>query len=375
MAQKDYYNILGVGKTASQDEVKSAYRKLAKKYHPDLNPNDETANEKMKEVNEAYEVLGDADKRGKYDRGEMDFGQGFGAGQGFSGFSSGAGFDFSDIFDIFGMGGNKRNSRTNTAGEDLTYQLSLTFMEAAVGCTKEITFNRLEKCTTCGGSGAKSASGISTCDKCKGTGRVQYQRQTLFGTQVTQGVCDKCNGTGKIIIDRCADCNGKGVVNKKKVITVNIPAGIDNGDVRTLAEQGNASKYAGGANGRLLLVISVLRNKVYKRDGLDLYATVPVPLATAANGGEIEIPTLQGVMTHKLPEGISNGEVIRFRGKGIKTISNGVGDLYITVNIEVPRNLNRQQKEKLDMLERELNLKNYPQKNDYLKNLTDLYNK
>lgn len=367
MAQKDYYNILGVEKTATQDEIKSAYRKLAKKYHPDLNPNNPEATEKMKEINEAYEILGNEEKRGKYDRGEMDMGAGF------SGFNQGAGFDFSDIFDIFGMG-SRRNSRQNTSGEDLTYQVSLSFMEAALGCAKEINFTRLEKCSSCGGNGAKNSASVKTCDKCNGTGRVIFQRQTIFGIQQTQSTCDKCGGTGKIITDKCTACGGKGLLSKKKTITVNIPAGVENGEIRTIAEQGNASRYAGGTNGKLLLVINVERSKVFKRDGLDLYVKVPVSLATAANGGEIEVPTLTGIMMHKLPEGVENGETIRFRGKGIKS-SRGTGDLYITILIEVPKNLGRQQKEKLDLLERELTLRNYPTKKTYLENVSALYNK
>ncbi len=367
MAQKDYYSVLGVEKTATQDEIKSAYRKLAKKYHPDLNPNNPEATEKMKEINEAYEILGNEEKRGKYDRGEMDMGAGF------SGFNQGAGFDFSDIFDIFGMGG-RRSARQNTAGDDLTYQVNLSFMEAALGCAKEINFTRLEKCQTCGGSGAKSAGAVKTCDKCGGTGRVVFQRQTLFGVQQTQTVCDKCGGTGKIITDKCISCGGKGLVSKKKTITVNIPAGVENGEIRTIAEQGNASRYPGGTNGKLLLVINVERSKIFRRDGLDLYVTVPVSLSTAANGGEVEIPTLSGVMMHKLPEGVTNGEIIRFRGKGIRS-TRGTGDLYITVVVEVPKSLNRQQKEKLDTIERELTLRNYPQKKEYLDNISALYAK
>ena len=368
MAQKDYYNILGVEKNASQDEVKSAYRKLAKKYHPDLNPNNPEATEKMKEVNEAYEILGDETKRKKYDRGEMDFGQGF------SGFGQGAGFDFSDIFDIFGMGGSRRSARQNTVGEDITHQVNLSFMESVLGCSKEVNFTRLEKCGTCGGSGAKSANSVKTCDKCGGSGRVIYQRQTLFGISQQQTTCDKCGGTGKIITDKCTDCGGKGLVSKKKTISVNIPAGIETGEVRTISEQGNASRYPGGTNGRLLLVFNVERSKVFKRDNLDLYVTVPVSLATACNGGEIEIPTLNGVMMHRLPEGIANGERIRFRGKGIKS-TRGTGDLYVTISIEVPRSLNRQQRESLESLERELSLKNYPQKKDYLEKINALYAK
>lgn len=367
MAQKDYYAVLGVEKTASQDDIKSAYRKLAKKYHPDLNPGNAEATERMKEVNEAYEILGDADKRGKYDRGEMDMGQGFG------GFRA-EDIDFSDIFNMFGMGGRSGARRTSTTGENLKYRLQLTFMEACLGCTKEITFNRSEKCPSCGGTGAKSAKGISTCDKCHGTGQLQYRRQTLFGTQITQAPCDKCGGTGKIITEKCTTCGGRGVVNKKKVININLPAGINSGDIRTIVGQGNASSYPDGENGNLILVIDVLKSKVFKRDGVDLYVNVPVPYSVAVGGGEVEVPTIYGVIKAKLPESTANGEVIRFKGKGIKT-ARGTGDLYITVNIEVPRGLSKTQKETLASIEKELALKNYPKRKEYLENINELYKK
>lgn len=366
MAQKDYYAVLGVAKTATQDEIKSAYRTLAKKYHPDLHPGDTQAAEKMKEVNEAYSVLGDADKRAKYDRGEMDMGQGFG------GFRA-EDIDLSDLFSMFGMG--NRASRRSPNGESLRYKLNLTFMEACLGCSKEITFNRLERCTACGGTGAKNASSMTTCDKCHGTGQVQYRRQTLFGTQVTTATCDKCGGSGKIITEKCPVCNGKGLVSKKKIITVNIPAGVDSGDTRTLEGQGNAAPRPDAANGNLILVIEVAKSKVFRqRDGLDLYVNVPVPYSVAVTGGEIDIPTIYGVIKAKLPEGTANGEIIRFKGKGIKT-ARATGDLYITVNIEVPRSLSKNQKEIIENFEKELTLKNYPRRKEYLENISEMYKK
>lgn len=229
MAVKDYYKILGVEKNASQEEIKSAYRKLAKQYHPDLHPGDNAAAEKFKEVNEAYSVLGDAEKRKKYDRGEMDMEGGFNPFGG-GGFTA-TGFD--DIFDMFsdafGFGGGRRRSSgaATAAGSDITYNVELTFMESVLGCKKPINFTRVEKCPVCGGSGAKDDAHLKTCDKCGGSGQVRYSRSTLFGQQITMGVCDKCGGSGKIVTENCTSCGGKGIVNKNKVINVSIPAGVE----------------------------------------------------------------------------------------------------------------------------------------------------
>lgn len=365
---KDYYKILGVEKNASQDDVKSAYRKLAKQYHPDLNPGNTQAAEKMKEINEAYEVVGDADKRKKYDRGELNFdGAQYGGG-------AGAGFDFSDIFDLFNMGTRQKRER-QAVGEDVQFNLSLTFMEACIGVTKEIAFNRLEDCTTCSGTGAKNAQGVTACDKCGGTGRMSFQRNTLFGVQVTQTVCDKCGGTGKYIVDKCGDCGGKGVKLKKKIITVTIPPGVDNGEVRSLPNQGHASRVPGGTNGRLLLVISVQPNRILKRDGLDIYTTVPVPYSVMASGGEIEIPSPYGKITQKIGEGATNGETIRIKGKGIRSNSGRTGDVYAQLLVEIPRSLSRAQKQQLESVESQLNMKNYPNRKIYLEETENLYKK
>ncbi|MBQ2724068.1 MAG: DnaJ domain-containing protein, partial [Clostridia bacterium] len=244
MAQKDYYAILGVSKTASDDEIESAYRKMAKKYHPDLHPNDNEAAEKFKECNEAYSVLGDAQKRQRYDRGEYDMGMN-GAG-GFNPFGGGGftatGFD--DIFDMFSEfmgGGRTRTSRsTHAQGSDISYRLNLTFKEAALGCKKQINYTRVERCSSCHGTGAKSESHLKTCDKCGGSGRVQVITNTILGRSISMGVCDKCGGTGKIVTEKCRTCNGKGVVNVNKVMNVTIPAGVENGAVLQIAGEGNS---------------------------------------------------------------------------------------------------------------------------------------
>ena len=378
MPAKDYYKILGVDKNASQDEIKSAYRKLAKQYHPDLHPGDNEAAEKFKEVNEAYSVVGDADKRGKYDRGEMDMD---GAG-GFNPFGGGGGFTatgFDDIFDMFsdafGFGGTSRRraQQQSTVGSDITYTLDLTFMEAALGCKKPINFTRVEKCTSCGGSGAKDNEHLKTCDKCGGSGQIRRVQTTIFGQQITVGACDKCQGSGKIVTENCKTCNGRGVINKNKIINVSIPAGVENGAVLSLAGEGNAPKSRTGRNGNLLLVISIKPSKVFKRDGLDLYVTVPVGFTTAVCGGQVEIPATDGVFFHNLAEGTANGETLRFRGKGIRTARGAAGDLYATIEVEVPKGVNRNQKKALEDFERDCTLRNYGKRKAYLDEIAKLY--
>ena len=374
MAQKDYYKILGVEKSASADEIKSAYRRLAKQYHPDLHPGDNAAAEKFKEINEAYSVVGDPDKRGKYDRGEMDMNGGFNP-YGSGGFSA-SGFD--DIFDMFsdafGFGGSRRRaSSQNTVGSDITYTVELTFMESILGCKKPVNFARVERCSACNGTGAKDDSCLKTCDKCGGSGQVRQVRNTLFGQQISVGACDKCGGTGKIVTDTCKTCGGKGTVRKNKVINVSIPAGVENGAVLQLAGEGNAARGKGGRPGNLLLVMSVKPSRVFQRQNFDLYVTVPVSYATAVLGGEIEIPAPDGVFIHKLAEGTSNGETLRFRGKGIRTARGVTGDLYATISVEVPKNISRSQRRAIEDFERDCSLKNYAKRKEYLDEIAKLY--
>lgn len=375
MPQKDYYQTLGVSKTASPDEIKSAYRKLAKQYHPDLHPGDAAAAEKFKEINEAYSVVGDAEKRQKYDRGEMDMG-----GAGFNPFGGGgysaSGFD--DIFDMFsdafGFGGTtSRRKSANASGSDITYTLELTFMESVLGCKKPVNFSRVEKCPDCGGTGAKDDAHLKTCDKCGGSGQVRYSRSTLFGQQITIGACDKCGGSGKIVTENCKTCNGKGVIGRNKIINVSIPAGVENGAVLQLAGEGNAMKGKGGRNGNLLLVISVKPSKIFTRENFDLKVTLPVSFATAVCGGEVEIPSPEGMFIYKMPEGTANGETIRFRGKGIKTSRGVSGDLYVTVMVEVPKNVSSAQKQRLKDFENGCTSKNYSKKKEFLEEVSKLY--
>lgn len=383
MAVKDYYKVLGVDKSASQDEIKSAYRKLAKQYHPDLHPGDEAAAEKFKEINEAYSVVGDADKRAKYDRGEMD--DQFGGGSGFNPFGGQGGFSasgFDDLFNMFtggfGFGGGSRGGRkAQQAGSDVTVNVELTFMEAVLGCKKSIKFSRVEKCKTCGGTGAKDDSCVKTCDKCNGSGQVRQTYTTVFGQQTVIGQCDKCHGTGTIVTDTCKTCGGKGVSSVSRTIDVTIPAGVEDGTVLQLSGEGNAARGKNSVNGNLLLVVSVKPSKLFKRDGMDLFVTVPVTFQTAACGGEIEIPSPDGVFIHKLGEGTVNGDTLRFRGKGVKgrrgTLS--AGDLYATIEVEVPKALTKAQKKALEDFERDTTARSYPKRKAYLDEVATLYKK
>ena len=378
MPVKDYYKILGVDKNASQDEIKSAYRKLAKQYHPDLHPGDDAAAEKFKEVNEAYSVVGDPDKRGRYDRGEMDMG---GGGAGFNPFGGGGSYTatgFDDIFDmftdIFGGGSSRRRSQQqNSVGSDVTYTVELTFMESVLGCKKPINFTRVEKCPTCNGTGAKDDEHYRTCDKCGGSGQVRRVQNTIFGQQVSIGACDKCHGTGHIVTENCKTCGGRGIVNKNKIINVSIPAGVENGAVLSLPGEGNAPRGRNGRNGNLVLVISVKPSRIFKRDNLDLYVTVPVSYATAVCGGKIEIPAPDGVFFHNLAEGTANGETLRFRNKGIRTARGATGDLLVTIEVEVPKGISRSQKKALEEFEKDCSMRNYSKRRAYLDEIAKLY--
>lgn len=376
MAQKDYYKILGVDKSASADEIKSAYRRLAKQYHPDLHPNDAAAAEKFKEINEAYSVVGDADKRAKYDRGEMDDNFGFnpyGSGGGYSA----SGFD--DIFDmftdVFGFGGSRKRRTNSSVGDDVSCQVELSFMESVLGCTKEIRYSRLERCATCGGTGAKDERSVKTCDKCGGSGQVRQTRNTVFGQQITVGACDKCGGTGKIITDTCKACGGKGVVRVSRTTNVSIPAGVEHGMVLTVAGEGSAPKGRGGRVGNLQIIISVKPSKIFRRENYNLFVEVPVSFSTAVLGGDIEIPSPDGVFIHKLAEGTSNGEQLRFRGKGVRNSRGMAGDLIATVIVEVPKNISRSQRRAIDDFEKDCTLKNYPKRKEFLDEIAKLYQK
>lgn len=360
MAQ-DLYAVLGVPKTATEDEIKKAYRKLAKKYHPDLHPGDKEAEAKFKEVNDAYEVLGDAQKRSNYDQfGTADpsagFG-GFGGASGFSGFSgfNGSGFEFTggfgginDIFEEFFGGGSSRGNSGPQRGATISTSVDISFEEAAQGVTKEIEIERLEKCGTCKGSGAKPGTSVMTCKICNGTGHVTTYQNTILGRIQTSRPCQACHGEGQIVDTPCPSCRGRKVVNKKVKINVQIPAGIDNNQVIQLRGQGQPGEK-GGPSGDIRVLVRVRAHKLFRRDGNNLYCDIPITFVQAAVGAVIEVPTLSGRVKFDLPEGTQPGTKFRLKGKGIKDVNGyGVGDMYITVNVEVPKKLNSEQKEALN---------------------------
>ena len=353
--KRDYYDVLGVSKTASDDEIKQAYRKLAKKYHPDLNPGNKEAEEKFKEVNEAYEVLSDKDKRSKYDQfghAAFDPNAGFGGG-GFSGFS-GSGFTgsftgFDDILNsMFGGGfGRSSSSRPDApmGGSDLQYRITISFEEAAFGCKKEIQYRREEVCGACSGTGAAAGSETKTCPTCKGTGHVRVQQNSFFGTVQSTRTCDACGGTGKIIEKPCERCKGKGRVMVAKTVTVNIPAGIDDGQTLRLGGKGGMG-YNGGPDGDLLVTVSVRNHKQFIREGYDLYLNYTIPMTVAVLGGEVTVPTLSGDVKYKIPEGTQSGTTFRLRGQGIQRLNGSTkGDLLVNCTVEIPKRLTDSQRE------------------------------
>ena len=355
--KRDYYEVLGVSKGASDDEIKKAYRKLAKQYHPDLNPGDKTAEAKFKEVNEAYEVLSDKEKRAKYDQfGHAGVDPNFGAGAGgpFGGFG-GADFGDIDLGDIFGsffgggFGGSSSGARRNgpMKGDTLRAGVTITFEEAAFGCEKEIVLNREETCDTCHGSGCEPGTTAEICPNCRGTCTVRIQRGGGAFTFATTAACPKCGGSGKIIHQPCKACSGSGSVRKQRKITVKIPAGIDNGQAVSLRGQGGAGRN-GGPAGDLIISVTVRPHAFFRRDGTSVYLEQPVSFLQATLGAELEIPTIDGRVKWTLPEGTQPGTTFRLRGKGIPSINGrGRGDQFVTVQVQVPRNLNREQKEAL----------------------------
>ncbi len=368
---KDYYEILGVSKNATPDEIKKAYRTLVKKYHPDLHPNDPASAEKFKEINEANEVLSDDTKRKNYDK----FGDpngaaaGFGGANGFSGFGGG----FEDIFgDIFGsFGGGRQRARTKTKGEDITIELTLSFLDAAKGCRREVSYSRNEPCADCKGTGAKGGTAYKTCERCGGTGQVQYTTSNGFFRSVNVRPCDECRGTGKKILESCPSCKGKGYNKVNTKITLDIPAGADTGSYIRKAGFGEASAN-GGPAGDLIIVMKVENSKIFKRKNFDLYVEVPISFKTAVLGGKVKIPLIDNTMDYVIPEGTQSGKVFFVRGKGIKS-SRGTGDLYIVVNVEIPSKLTRAQKKAVEAFDGEFNLKQSPQMKQYKDNLESMY--
>ncbi|KAA8731319.1 molecular chaperone DnaJ [Acinetobacter qingfengensis] len=375
MAKRDYYEVLGVSKTASDDEIKKAYRKLAMKYHPDRNPDNPEAEEKFKEASEAYEVLSDSEKRSMYDRmGHNAFEGGFGGG----GFGGG-GFSAEDIFsqfgDIFGnaFGGNGRGQQRQRRGSDLRYVMELTLEEAIKGVKKTITFSAPAPCETCDGKGAQNSSDVETCKTCHGSGQVRIQ-QGFFAVQQT---CSSCRGTGKTIKNPCHSCHGSGIKDRQQTLEVTIPAGVDNGDRVRLTGKGEAIR--GGQAGDLYVEVVVREHDVFQRDGADLYMDVPVSIADVALGKEIEIPTLDGRVSLRIPEGTQTGKLFRLRGKGVRPVrSTMTGDLLCRVVVETPTHLTERQRELLIELqqsfgESSVNSQDSKKKKGFFDKVSDLF--
>lgn len=347
--KRDYYEVLGVSKTATEDELKKAYRSLAKQYHPDMHPGDKECEAKFKELNEAYAVLSDSEKRAQYDQyghAAFDPSQG-GMGFDFSDFANG--FDLGDIFSsFFGGGSSSRRRNGPSRGEDISTRLVISFEEAAFGCKKEVSFSKISACSECHGSGAASGSQAETCTVCHGTGKVTSAQRTAFGMFQTSHPCDSCGGTGKIIRNPCSKCRGTGYIKNTKKLNVDIPAGIDNGQNLALRSEGNDGRN-GGPAGDLIIQINVRPHAYFERERYNIYCEIPISFTEAALGAEIEIPSLEGKIKYTIPEGTQSGTSFTLRGKGIPILDSksGRGDEIITVLVEVPKSLTPKQKELL----------------------------
>lgn len=385
MAEKrDYYDVLGVDKKASDAEIKSAYRKKAKKYHPDLNPGDAEAEKNFKEVNEAYEVLSDKEKKQRYDAYgfagvDPNYGAGGGGYGGFGGGFGGAGVDLNDIFESFfgggGFGGGSRRADPNAPrrGGDIHVGITISFMEAAHGTTKTVSYTRQETCPDCGGSGSKKGSSAQTCPDCHGTGYVTEQQRTPFGVIQNRRVCPHCGGKGKIISDPCNKCHGSGRVQVTVKKEVNIPAGINDEQSLALRGQGDAGTN-GGAAGDAIVIVTVRPDPVLTRRDYDVFVNVPITYSQAVLGADIVVPTVDGKVQYTVPEGTQSGTRFRLKGKGIKYLNGrGRGDQYITVVVEIPKKITREQRKALEAFEATLKDENYEQRKGFLKTIKDWF--
>ena len=372
--KRDYYEVLGVDKSASDDELKKAYRKLAKKYHPDLNPGDAVAEKNFKEVNEAYEVLSNKEKRARYDQfGHAGVDPNFGAG-GSGAYGGGFTGDFGDLGDIFnsffggGFGGGSSRSNPNAPrrGNDASASVNISFEEAAKGCKKTVKVTKIDNCTDCGGSGCEKGSSAKTCPVCHGSGQVSSVQRTPFGQMQTQSVCNNCHGSGKIIDKPCHTCAGKGRIRHTVEKTVEIPAGIDDGQV--------ISVRGGGPSGNLRISVNVRPHPIFERDGYDVYCEIPITFAQAALGDEITVPTLDGKVKFTIHEGTQPGDEFKLKGKGIQRLNYaGKGDQYVKIIVEVPRDLSKAQKEKLKEFDNATDSKNYKKQKTFFDKIKDFF--
>ena len=369
--KRDYYEVLGLNKGASEEEIKKAYKKLARKYHPDMNPGDKTAEEKFKEINEANEVLSDPQKKARYDQfGFAGVDPTYGAGAG-GAYGGGMDFDFGDLGDIFGsfFGGFGGSSRANPnapqRGESLRTSVNISFEEACFGCEKDVIIERVEQCDTCRGTGCEPGTTAEVCQECGGRGVVQRRQQTPLGFMSSSSPCPRCGGRGKIIHKPCKTCSGKGLTRKRKTLKVSIPAGIDNGQTISLRGQGNAGKN-GGPSGDLLIVVAVRPHDIFRREGTSILCEAPITFAQATLGAELEIPTIDGKVKFTIPEGTQSGAEFRLRGRGVPGMGGRPrGDQYVTVRIETPRNLTKEQKAALKKFSELLGEKNYEESKSF----------
>ena len=380
--KRDYYEVLGVEKGASAEEIKKAYRKSAMKYHPDRNPGDKEAEEKFKELGEAYEVLSDDDKRARYDQFgfagvDPNYGGGAGYGGGFGGGFGGFG-DFGDLGDIFGSffgGGGSRRSTQNAPrrGENVGVRLDLTFEEAAFGCEKEVSAQRIENCSACSGSGSADGA-IETCPQCRGSGQIRTV-QNIMGMQMqSQTTCPSCSGRGKIVKNPCTTCRGKGKVRRTQRVKVKIPAGVDAGQTVRMRGEGCVG-YNGGPNGDLLVEIGIRRHPIFQRQNMDVFCEVPITFTQAALGAQIEVPTLDGKQSFEIPEGTQTGRQFSISGKGIPQVNNPKrrGNHYFTVVVETPTKLTKEQKELLRQLDDTLDGRSSPKRKKFFDTLKDFF--
>jgi molecular chaperone DnaJ len=372
--KRDYYEVLGVDKSADEATLKKAYRTLAKKYHPDMNPGDKEAEQKFKEVNEAYAVLSDPEKRSKYDQyGHAAFDPAAGG----SGFDfSGGGFDFGDIFSSFFGGSSSSRANGRVDGDDVGVRVVLSFEEAVFGCKKDISYNRIEACSDCKGSGAAPGTSTETCQACRGTGRITVQQRTFMGVMQSQQTCQACRGTGKVVKTPCKNCSGKGYVRLTKKLSVTIPAGIDDGQRIALRGQGSVGRN-GGQSGDLIIQVSVRPHPVFERDGSDVYCEIPISFAEAALGAEIDIPTLDGkTKKYTIPEGTQPGTSFTMRGEGIADVNTKRrGNLVFTVSVEVPRSLTPEQKKQLADFAASCGDKNDTKRTSFRKKIREMFGK
>ncbi len=374
--KRDYYEVLGVEKNASAEEIKKSYRKLAMKYHPDRNPGDKSAEEKFKEINEAYEVLSTPEKKSLYDQYgfagvDPNFNPNAGAGFG-GGFGGFGGFgDLGDIFGDFFGGGASSSARRNgpAKGQNVVSEIEISFEDAAFGCEREITYSRIETCNTCHGTGAKEGSRPETCSYCGGRGTVRTQQNFMGMTMQSTQPCPKCGGAGTIIKDPCTVCKGKGKVRRTKTIKAKIPAGIDDGQSFRIRDEGSAGSN-GGPNGDLLVTVTVRKHPIFTRDGANVLCQMPVSFSQAALGASIEVPTLDGKVRYQIPEGTQTGTTFRLRGKGIPYVGYKTrGDQFVTVVVETPTKLTREQKELLKKLESSISDEAQPKRKSFFDKL------